>query len=151
MSRRKITRSRPLPAHGEFSLRIDGRILVTEIRGPWNTELVHLWAKAALKPSEEMHKLGAWGNISIVSESMLSTPEALEELRKVANYGVQNSGFIAQAYVATPDVLGRGIVEAVFARVYEGLCPCIFFDDYESAKAWLNALIEDNERASSAE
>ncbi len=150
MPRKKIARTRTLPAHGDFSLRIDGRVLVTEVRGPWNAELIHLWAKAALHPSEEMHKLGAWGGIAIITESMLSTPEALEQLAKVVRYGVQNLGCIAQVVVAAPDVLGRGIVEAGFVRIYEGLCAYNFFDDYASAKAWLDALIEENETTSSA-
>lgn len=128
-------------AHGEFALHCDGRILVTTVRGPWNAELVQLWAKAAYPYSIAMQAGGAWGGIAIITESMLGTPEGMDALRKAVSYGVQNLGCISQVVVAAPDVAGRGLVEGAFERVYKGLCVSNFFDDYESAKAWTNAQI----------
>ena len=135
---------RPLfQAHGEFSLHRDGNILVTSLRGPWNTELVQLWAKAALPYSLEMQVDGAWGGVAIITESMLCPPEALQALRKIVAYGVQNLDCISHVIVATPEVAGRGVVESAFKRVYDGLCVSNFFDDYESAKVWSNAQIQN--------
>lgn len=122
--------------HGEFGLYRDGHILVTTVRGPWNAELVQLWATTAYPYSIEMQADGAWGGIAIITESMLGTPDAMLALRKAVSYGVQKLGCISYVVVAAPDVDGRGVVESAFKRVFEGLCVSNFFDDYESAKAW---------------
>lgn len=128
--------------HGEFGLYRDGRILVTTLRGPWNTELVQLWAKAAHPYSIEMQADGgAWGGIAIITESMLGTPEGMHALRNAVSYGVQKLGCISYVVVAAPEVAGRGIVESAFQRVFEGICLSNFFDDYASAKAWTLAQI----------
>jgi hypothetical protein len=130
--------------HGEFSLHIDGRILVTTMRGPWNAELVQLWAKAAHPYSIDMQAGGAWGGIAVITESMLGTPDGMHALRKAVSYGVQHLGCISQVVVAAPEVAGRGLVEGAFQRVYEGLCVSNFFDDYESAKTWTLAQIAEH-------
>ncbi|MES2048759.1 MAG: hypothetical protein V4447_10190 [Pseudomonadota bacterium] len=130
-------------AHGEFSLYRDGNILVTSVRGPWNIELIKSWAKATLPYTLEMQTIGVWAAVAIVTESMLCPPDALEALRKSVAYSVHHLGCISHSIVAKPDVAGRGFVEPVFRRVYEGLCASNFFDDYESAKVWSNAQIQN--------
>jgi hypothetical protein len=128
--------SHSFQAHGKFSIFRDDTILVTHLIGPWNIELIHSWAKAALPYSLEMQKIGTWGAIAIITESMLCPPDAMAELRKNVAYSVRRLGCNSHSIVAQPDVTGRGIIEPVFQRVYEGLCVSDFFDDYDSAKQW---------------
>lgn len=130
---------RVFPAHGSFSLYRDGDIVVSHVRGPWNEELVIQWAKAVRPYSLEMQKLGVWGGVAVITNSMLGTPEAMQLLEKVVDYGVKNLGCLFQAVVAAPEVEGRGIVDGAFQRIYEGRCLWRFFDDVESAKIWGNA------------
>jgi hypothetical protein len=138
--------------HGQFSLHRDGSILVTTLRGPWNIELVQLWAKAALPYSVEMQATGSpWGGVAIITDSMLCTPEAMLALRKIVAFGVQTLGCISQVVVAAPGVTGRGIVESAFQQVYEGLCLSNFFDDYESAREWTYSQISLHNQIRSAE
>ncbi len=124
------------PSHGKYSLYRDGQVLVTEVVGPWNLELVQEWARSAIPFSIEMHEDGPWAGIAIMSESMLATPEAMDALRKVVAASVEQFNCIAHIVVASPGVAGKGIVEGAFKKVYEGLCLSGFFDDYASAKAW---------------
>lgn len=128
--------------HGKFLLYRDGNILVTDITGPWNIELIKSWAKAAIPYSLEMQTSGVWGAVAIMTESMLCPPDAMQALRRNVAYSVQNLGCISHCIVANTDVLGRGIVEPAFQRVYEGLCASNFFYDYESAKLWTQSQIQ---------
>ena len=50
---------------------------------------------------------------------------------------------VAEAYVASSEITGRGLIEASYERVFEGLCPFRFFDDYASAKEWMLAQIDE--------
>lgn len=132
------------PSHGKYSLYRDGQVLVTEVVGPWNLELVQEWARSAIPFSIEMQEEGPWAGIAIMSESMLATPDAMTALRKVVAASIEQFNCIAHIVVAAPGVAGKGVVEPAFEKVYEGLCLSGFFDDYESAKKW--AILEINQR-----
>ncbi len=135
-------------AHGEFTIHQDGKILVNTVRGPWNIELVKEFSRAIDAPSRELHELGSWGGICIISESMLSSPDCLAMIRKIMCYGIPKFKMLAQAYVATRKVTGRGVIETSYERVFDGLCPFRFFDDYASAKEWLLARIDEADKLS---
>lgn len=124
------------PSHGKYSLYRDGQVLVTEVVGPWNLELVQEWARSAIPFSIEIQEDGPWAGIAIMSESMLATPDAMAALRKVVAASVEQFNCIAHIVVAAPGVAGKGVVEPAFEKVYEGLCLSGFFDDYVSAKQW---------------
>ena len=136
------------PSHGKYSLYRDGQVLVTEMVGPWNLELVQEWARSAIPFSIEMQEEGPWAGIAIMAESMLATPDAMAALRKVVAASVEQFNCIAHIVVAAPGVAGKGVVEPAFEKVYEGLCLSGFFDDYESAKQW--AIKEINQRKTRA-
>ncbi|MFZ6648289.1 hypothetical protein ACO0LO_21385 [Undibacterium sp. TJN25] len=127
--------------HGRFSLHIDDRVIVSEVTGPWNLELVKDWAREVNPYAEQMQNGGPWGGIAIIHESMLCTPEAMTAIGAASSYAVAHYGCIAQLVVAARDVAGRGVVESAFHRLYEDVCACEFFDDYAAAKVWLDQLI----------
>lgn len=129
------------PSHGKYSIYRDGSILVTEVVGPWNIELVQEWAKAAIPFCIEMHQAGPWVAVAIASQSMLATPEAMAALRKIVQISVEQFDCRAHVVVASPEVDGRGVVEGAFEKAYEGLCASAFFDDYASAKTWALKLL----------
>ncbi|MES2103288.1 MAG: hypothetical protein V4634_04660 [Pseudomonadota bacterium] len=133
--------------HGQFRLHAEGRIVVSEVTGPWNVELVQNWATEVRPYSLQMQPGGPWGGIAIIRESMLCTPDAMDALGKIVAYGVENFGCIAQVVVASPDVAGRGVVEPAFQRIYEGVCAYNFFYEYEEARDWLNRLILERSSA----
>jgi hypothetical protein len=125
------------PPHGELAFYRDGRILVANVRGPWNLELVYRWAKDIRPYASELAQGGVWGCICIIEVSILSTPEAMQVLQKVVEGAVKNFQFGAQAIAAASTVTGRGFVEDSFRHMYDGLCLFEFFEDYQAAKFWL--------------
>lgn len=131
------------PSHGQYSIYRDGAILVTEVVGPWNLELVDEWSKAAIPFCIEMQASGPWVAVAIASQSMLATPEAMVALRKIVGISVEQFGCRAHVVVADSAVDGRGVVEPVFEKAYAGLCASAFFDDYGSAKRWATNLLSN--------
>ena len=129
------------PPHGQFNIYLDGRILVTEVHGPWNVELVRRWAAAVRPYSLQLMPGGPWAGLALIRGSMLSTPEGMEALADVTANGVQHFGCIANIVVAAADVAGRGVIETQFKRIYEGVCAYGFFYEMTEAREWLHALL----------
>jgi ribosomal protein S28E/S33 len=129
------------PPHGELAFYRDGRILVANVRGPWNLELIYRWAEDISPHASELAQGGVWGSICIIEVSILSTPDAMRALQKTVEGGVKNFQFGAQAIVAASGVAGRGFVENSFRHLYHDLCPFEFFEDYASAKLWVSAQV----------
>lgn len=97
---------------------------------------------ASIPYCEQQKAQGAWVAVAMISGSMLATPEAMDALRKVIINSREIYGCIGHALVAAPDVAGRGIVELAFERSYGDITRTGFFDDFESAKAWANTLLD---------
>jgi len=122
--------------HGAFTLSVDGRLLVVEVEGPWNLELIHSYGMETQPIAEEMARTGPWVLISIAKHSALFTPEAIEALRQTAVTHVRRMGRIATAYVVAPAVEGYRLVDAIFESVYRGVCEVAVFETRAEAEAW---------------
>jgi hypothetical protein len=123
--------------HGTFSIRREGQILFTHVRGPWNYEFAKVWRTAVKPEVDVMSRCGLWGAMTIIEKSMLCTPDAVTELRAAAAHGVKNRNFCAQGIVAAKEVEGRGLVENCYYQLHRDICPFEFFFDQEKAKEWL--------------
>ncbi|MFZ6675064.1 hypothetical protein [Undibacterium sp. Xuan67W] len=124
-------------SHGSFKIYVDGQILVSEVTGPWNTELVTQWVEAMMPTIEELSAKGSWGTIAIVKNSLLCPKEALELLTDRARIAVDKRQFVGSVYVASPEVEGRNFIEPIYEKFYQGICPIKFFDDYDVARNWI--------------
>lgn len=124
-------------AHGECRVCIEGRLLVTRVSGPWNRELVDLWAAEALPAAQQLSIHGRWAMLVIVSQSMLSTADAVVALGKSIRQLLAQSHPIASVYVAVPGTEGRGMVNSGLERMHHGMAPVRFFDSETEARAWL--------------
>lgn len=133
--------------HGEFRSRIEGRIVITEVTGPWNRELVEAWARHVYPDVKKLAESGPHVGLAIVRKSMLCPPDALEALARVARYAVKHLHCIGEFIIADAGVEGRGLVERPFERIYEGVVPFRFFETYEEAKAHADALLRDHDAA----
>lgn len=122
--------------HGEYKLRLEGRVLVSELIGPWNLELVDIWMKAAHPFVKELADTGPHVHMTIVTGSLLCPPEALDRLAGVIVYTTNKMQCIGNPVVAAADVEGRALFEPMYARIYDGSPPRGLFLDYASAKAW---------------
>lgn len=125
--------------HGNFLSRVEGRLMITDITGPWNKELVEQWALASNPIAKN---LGLHVGIAVIHGSMLCTPEALLVLRRAAGHAAGALGCIAHVIVADKTVEGRDFVESSFIRTYEGVLPLAFFYTLDEARAWSLARLE---------
>lgn len=130
--------------HGQFKAYAEDRLVISEVTGPWNKELVYVWAQALHPLAKALSTDGPHVGIAIIHGSILCPPDALEALRKVVLYSVQRLDNVAHAIVADASVEGRRLLANTFARVYEGVVPYQLFEDLPSAKAWGNALLQQS-------
>jgi hypothetical protein len=129
--------------HGEYKLRLEGRVLISELVGPWNLELVDTWMKAAHPMVKELAATGPHVHMTIVTGSLLCPPEALDRLAEVIVYTTAKMQCIGNPVVAAASVEGRALFEPMYARIYDGSPPRGLFLDYESAMAWSRELLAE--------
>lgn len=123
--------------HGECRVGIEGRLLVTRVSGPWNLELVEQWAAGVLPAARLLGAQGPWAALGIVSQSMLSTPEAVAVLGKSIRRVLAEGRPLASVYAIAPGVEGRGLMNGGLERMHHGMVPVRFFDTETDARAWL--------------
>ena len=127
------------PAHGDFLTRVDGRLIISDVTGPWNKELVEEWACAAHPVAKGV---GPHVGIAIIHGSMLCTPDALLVLRRSAEYAARGLECVAHAIVAAREVEGRDFVESSFIKAYEGVLPLAIFYTLDEARQWAFGLLD---------
>jgi hypothetical protein len=127
--------------HGAFHTRVEGRLIISQVTGPWNKELVCYWGQRCLPEATVLAASGPWVGIAVIAESMLCPPDALAMLRRIAGHSATHLRCIAHVIVAGPEVDGRDFLEPMFARVYEGLVEHAIFYTFEEARAWSLALL----------
>jgi hypothetical protein len=128
--------------HGDFSWYVEGRLVITDVTGPWNKELVELWSKSLYPLALELSHTGPHVGIAQLHRSMLCPPDAMTALRRSVVHSVK-LGCLCQVIVVGPGVEGRNFVEPVFTQVYQGLSPYRIFEQLAEAKAWSNALLHE--------
>ncbi len=130
----------PFRAHGTFLSRVEGRLIISDVTGPWNKELVEQWA---LEAGPVARQLGPHIGIAVIHGSMLCTPEALLVLRQAARHARASLACVAHAIVAAPSVEGRDFVEPNFIRAYDGVLPLAIFYTLDEARAWALARLAE--------
>jgi hypothetical protein len=127
--------------HGRFATHVEGQLMVSEITGPWNKELVEYWGLRCFPEAQRLSANGPYVGIALIRESMLCPQDAMESLRRIVRYSATRLHCIAHVIVADASVDGRDFLEPVFARVYEGLVAHAIFYTLDEAKAWSLALL----------
>ena len=130
--------------HGQFRIWTEGALLLTEVIGPWNRELVLQWQKQAIVVAKELGRLTPYVGVTIVRESILCPADAMEAIGQASSYALARLNCLANVVVAAPDVVGRDVLQ--FA--YEKINVLHYFDDVDVAKNWALALLA--ERANQA-
>lgn len=123
-------------SHGHFTTRVEGQLIISEVTGPWNKELVEEWARSAQPVAQSLAAHGPHVGIAVITGSMLCTPDALKVLREAARYAAGTLDCRAHVIVAAATVEGRDFVEANFIRAYEGVLPLAIFYTLDEARAW---------------
>jgi hypothetical protein len=130
--------------HGRFATHIEGRLMVSEVTGPWNKELVEAWAQQCYPAAKELGAGGPYVGIALIRNSMLCPADALEALARVVRYSAERLNCIAHVIVADATVDGRDFLEPVFARIYEGVVAHAIFYTLDEARAWSLALLREH-------
>lgn len=122
--------------HGEVAFTRLGQILVADVQGPWNAELIELY-KAQMTPYvAEMAKTGPWGLILVVHNEAACPPDAIEGIRRGVIEQAKNWHRVCTSYVIAPDVLGYRVMDRVWLNIYRDVIPCEIFEQREDALAW---------------
>lgn len=135
-------------AHGHFTTRVEGQLIISEVTGPWNKELVEEWAYGSQPVAQALAAHGPHVGIAVISGSMLCTPDALKVLRQAARHAATTLNCRAHVIVADASVEGRDFVESNFERAYEGVMPLAIFYTLDEARAWALARLAEGPPAS---
>jgi hypothetical protein len=130
----------PFRPHGAFLSRVEDRLMITDVNGPWNKELVEQWARAAGPVAAQ---LGPHVGIAVIHGSMLCPPDALPVLRQAARHARAALACVGHAIVAAASVEGRDFVEPNFIRAYDGVLPLAIFYTLDEARAWALARLAE--------
>ena len=133
-----VTRFQP---HGEFTTTVDGRLIVSDVLGPWNRELVDKWAAEIYVLVTQMRLSGPHVGLAVLRGSMLCTPDALVAMEQALRYGTAKGGCIGNAVAIDAGVEGRALMLATFDKLYDERAPHRFFYDFDSARAWALSLL----------
>jgi hypothetical protein len=122
--------------HGDYAAWVEGRLVISEVTGPWNVELVRLWAAELHAKTAPLAATGPHAGIAIIHGSMLCPPDALELMAKAVRYPERHLRCVAHVVVADASVEGRELMRASYARMYPGAMPHRLFDDVAEARTW---------------
>lgn len=137
------------PPHGRYSGQLVGRVMTDEAAGPFNREAVLTFRERAAPHYAQARAAGKFVILTTYRESMLMSPDAIDELAKtVVDFVASDIAPAAVAYVAAPEVEGRGMMARIMQTKVFGPCgvPFQLFDDVASAQQWLSeqlAILDD--------
>lgn len=128
--------------HGTFKLRSEGQILIQDVDGPWNEEMVAIWAPALRPYAEMLDAQGPWAAMVVFHGSLLTSPAAIQRMRKSISYSARTYRAVAYAAAAGPEVEGHSLASRVLGPVFDGLTPFECFDTVTAAQAWLQGRVD---------
>lgn len=123
--------------HGKFKIWVEGQLLLTEVTGPWNRELVDFWAAQALQLAQQFSAERPYVAITTVYDSILCPNNAIERIAQAIAYSQSQLPCLENLIVAAETVEGRDLVLSTYHRI--GLRH--FYTRFEDAKAWADQAI----------
>ena len=118
--------------HGKFSIRVEGQILLTEVTGPWNRELVEFWAHQALQFAQQFRADHPYVAVTEVYDSILCPPDALQRIAQAVEYANQHLSCLGHCIIAGSNVDGRDIIRHQYEKIQLGQ----IFDNRDDAIRW---------------
>ena len=131
-------------AHGEASLRAEGQVVVAEIVGPWNLELIHDYQRRINELVEVVQQHGPWSLIIVLRIAAMCPPDAVKAIREGAIRQSGQEGRVSTAYVIAPDVEGYRFMDSVWRGIYADVHPFGIFETQEEAMAWSEEQLRAN-------
>lgn len=134
-----VDRLARFPAHGSFTTTIRGPLLLVDLLGPWNVELVAAYQKQLDADAAMLAAAGPWAVVVQVYGSALFTPEAMRSMQAKAAWQQRQLQRRATAYVVAPETEGAQLVEAPLRSIYAPSQPFALFREVPPALAWAHA------------
>jgi len=129
----------PFDAHGTRTNRIEGRVLISTFRGPFNVELVKAAGGSALQLRQSLMETGTWGYIEIIEHSAMATPDAIAEMTRANEDPQRNLNRIAAAVVLSHGIEGGRVAGLIYKNAWRGVThPFKIFSILDDAKSWIN-------------
>ena len=129
--------------HGSLSIQIDGRILRSRARGPFNREMLEPVAVVEHPLFAKMTSGGDWVEVLEFWNSALATAEAFAALEHYLQ-SVKTAGIapLATAIVLDDTLEGAAIMRERYAAAYASAdWPCAFFSQSDAAEAWARQML----------
>jgi hypothetical protein len=133
----------PFPRHGEFRIQVDGRIVRSELVGPWNIETARDYIRQLDMVVEHELTGQRWASLVVCLQSILFPLDMIAPLRASIQARVAKTNQAAVAMVVAPEVEGYRVLHPTIRRIYDGLIPFEIFDTLEDAQAWLARMLVD--------
>jgi hypothetical protein len=142
----------PSTIHGVLRASTEGRLLVAEHTGPFNTDY---WLQAAkvIRPLiDELEAKGPFGILMVFKGDALSSLGAMEVIiERNRGYARTHPKCVGFAICAAPDVEGRGVMrtqaERYFAVLEAAPGTTGLFSDREAAATFLRDLVDTRGRS----
>ena len=122
---------------GRYELRIEGRMMVSSVRGPWNIRAVKGYGVASAELIRSL--AGApWVVLAKISGEPLHTAESIDELATMVRHH-HELGRSGTALVFEEDSAVSRIHQLMLLKIYTlSGEPFYFAEDEASARAWLD-------------
>lgn len=121
--------------HGIYKIELDHNILFTDAIGPFNKDLITHYNKDLIHAVESV-TCKVWGQIIVLHEMSLFTPEAEKEFRKTLTYRKEKG--LRVVCLITKECNSSEIVKWQFSQLYaEFDISYSFVDSYEVAKSFI--------------
>lgn len=124
--------------HGIYRIETANGILIVDATGPFNEELIAAYHRDLEISIGELEKTGNWGQIVILHDLSVFTPEAEQALIASVASRAQR-GLTASAIIADTKYFA---VKRQITKIYESACiPHHFFNNVVDATVWLGQVI----------
>ena len=132
-------------AHGSLSMQIEGRVLRSRARGPFNAEMLEATEVLESPLFAEMSLGGKWVEILEFWNSALATADALAQLDTyLQRIKVKGIAPLATAIVLGDRLEGAAIMRERYAAAYASAdWPCAFFSTVAEAETWARQELAD--------
>ncbi len=121
--------------HGKYKIKLDKNILLTDAIGPFNKELIERYNRELTDVIESI-TYKKWGQIIVLHEMSLFTPEAEIEFRKTLEFRKQKG--LEVICIITSSCERSKLVQWQFSHIYSecGITYSIV-DSYDDAKSFM--------------
>lgn len=131
--------------HGEYQATLEGQIIHSEITGPINTEMIHLYREAVRPLWLAAAANGPFCTLAVFHSNMLMTLDAIEEFTQATTaLAARFPHYRGIAQVADASVEGREPMTYIYrTKVYGPLgLRYALFDTVPEARRWLQDILD---------